>query len=106
MTGRDLIAYILKNHLEDEPVVQNDKIIGFITVEEAAEKFDVGVATVNVWYRLGNIDGVCIGEQLLIFADAKPVFLMIKENDHSDKAKEPLDKYLKEHYKKECVDHE
>ena len=46
MTGRDLIVYILTNHLEDELVFKDGKFIGFISVAEAAERMDVGVATV------------------------------------------------------------
>ena len=52
MTGRDLILYILRNGLENEPVFQNGKFIGFITVGEAAEKLNVGIPTVEA---LGNL---------------------------------------------------
>ena len=36
MTGKDLIKYILENDLENEPIVQNGKILGFLSLEEAA----------------------------------------------------------------------
>lgn len=38
MTGRDLILYILENHLEDEQVFEEGNLLGFITIIEAAEK--------------------------------------------------------------------
>lgn len=66
MTGRDLILYILRNGLEDEPVFQNGKFIGFITVGEAAEKLNVGIPTVEALGNLKYLDvawfsgGVCV----------------------------------------------
>lgn len=49
MTGKELIRYIIDNDLEQEQVFQNGKFIGFITREEAAQKFHVGVATSCLW---------------------------------------------------------
>lgn len=66
MTGRDLIIYILENHLEDKPILNNEKPIGFMTVKEAATKFDVGLETIKVWYNLGVIPGVNINDVLYI----------------------------------------
>ena len=60
MTGRELIIYILENRLEDK------KISWFMTVEEAAVKFKVGVETVKVWYSLGFISGITIGDTIYI----------------------------------------
>lgn len=45
MTGKELIRYTIDNDLDQEQVFQNGKFIGFITREEAAQKFHVGVAT-------------------------------------------------------------
>lgn len=45
MTGRDLIVYILANHLEDEPIFKDGKFIGTLGIEEAAAKLDAGNAT-------------------------------------------------------------
>ena len=39
MTGRDLIMYILNNSLEDEPVYDDGRVLGFISIVEAAAKF-------------------------------------------------------------------
>ena len=61
MTGKDLIIYILKNNLEDEPVFVNDMILGFLTVEEAAVKMGVGVSTIYIWIGQGLLDHIQIG---------------------------------------------
>ena len=58
MTGRDLILYILENHLEDEEIFKDDKIIGFLTIDEVAIKFGVGIETVIAWYKLKMIPGM------------------------------------------------
>lgn len=79
MTGRDLILYILRNGLEDEPVAQNGKLIGFLTLEDAAIKFDVGTATISAWIELGMMEGVRIGDTLFI-PDIYNKFL--KEDEH------------------------
>ena len=70
MTGRELIIYILANGLEDEPIYEDGKILGFITAIEAAEKFNVGLATIKVWINEGTLDGIRIGEELYIPANA------------------------------------
>lgn len=71
MTGRDLILYILANGLEDEPVFENGRFIGFMTDEEAAVKMKVGVATIHIWVGLGQLKGLKIGDDLYIPANAK-----------------------------------
>lgn len=72
MTGRDLICYILENNLENRPVVQNGKLCGFLTAEEAAVKFNVGIATIYAWYELGVIDGFTLYGNLFVPSMAKP----------------------------------
>ena len=69
MTGKDLIIYILQNNLENEPVFQRGKFIGFVTAGEVAEKLNVGVATVYVWVYQKRLDGILIGGTLYIPAD-------------------------------------
>ena len=71
MTGRDLIVYILANGLENEPVVKNGRIIGFLTVGEIAEKMDVGLATVHAWINQNRIPSVTVSESIYIPANAK-----------------------------------
>lgn len=66
MTGRELILYILQNHLEDEPIVREGKIIGFLTVSDMAKKFNVGTATIAAWISMDVIDAVKIGDSLYI----------------------------------------
>ena len=69
MKGRDLIVYILKNGLEDRPVFEDGKFLGFITIEEAAEKMNVGVATINTLIIRGVIECIVIGNAIYIPAD-------------------------------------
>ena len=71
MTGRDLILYILSNNLENKPIFEDGRFIGFMTASEAAEKFKVGVATVYVWVSQKRLEGFLIGEVLYIPADSK-----------------------------------
>ena len=56
MTGRDLIVYILTNHLEDEPVIKDGLPIGFVDINKAAARRQVGAATINAWINMGLID--------------------------------------------------
>lgn len=71
MTGRELIIYILANGLEDKPIFENGELIGFMTIEEAAVKFEVGVATVRVWINEGLLYGIKIGSDVFIPADSE-----------------------------------
>lgn len=66
MTGRELILYILNNNLENEPVVKDNKLLGFMTVAEASMKWNVGAATISAWSSLGVIESVRIGDVLYI----------------------------------------
>ena len=66
MTGRELIIYILQHNLEDEEVFKNGIFVGFMTEEEAAVKFGVGVATIRTAYMLGLVQGFKIGEKVYL----------------------------------------
>lgn len=66
VTGRDLIIHILANGLEDKPVYEDGKLLGFMTPEEAAVKFKVGLATIYIWFDLKMLDGVRITDALYI----------------------------------------
>ena len=56
MTGRDIILFILSNHLEDELIFGDLELSSlFMTVEEAAAKFHVGTASINIWCNSGWI---------------------------------------------------
>lgn len=80
MTGRDLIIYILSNNLEDKDIFEDGKLIGFITVGEAAERMNVGVATVYVWIRQKRILGLFIGDEVYIPAN----FQLLSERGKDD----------------------
>lgn len=71
MTGKELIVYILKNDLENEPVFENGMLLGFITSIEAAIKFEVGISTIRTWVELGILDGVQIGGEIYIPPNAE-----------------------------------
>lgn len=71
LTGRDLIIYIMRNNLEDEPIFKDGKLVGFLTIHEAAAKMNVGVATVFTWLSMGQLEGLVIGNEIFIPADCK-----------------------------------
>lgn len=71
MTGRELILYILENRLEDEPVFKNGAFVGFMTVTQAAEKMDVGLATIFAWNTMGKLEGVLLRGGIYIPVTAK-----------------------------------
>lgn len=66
MTGRELIVYILTNHLEDKPIIEDGKLVGFITIEEYAAKMGMGVATANAMIMLETLEHVTIGDTVYI----------------------------------------
>ena len=69
MTGKELIIYILLNNLENEMIFKNGKFLDFLTEEEVAAKFDVGVATVRVWCALDKVKGITIGDSIFFPKD-------------------------------------
>lgn len=69
MRGRDLIIYIMENHLEDSPVFNNGKFIGFLKPEEAALKMGTGPATTEALLKLGQIDGIVIPKDTVLVED-------------------------------------
>lgn len=79
MTGRDLIIYILTNRLEDKQVFDNGKFIGFISEREAAEKMNVGIATIRAWINQGQLDCIVVGGSVYIPADFRSPFENIRD---------------------------
>lgn len=71
MTGKDLILYILTNNLEDAPVFENGRLLGFLTISEAAAKINVGTATIRVWVNQGVLPAILIGEETYIPANSE-----------------------------------
>lgn len=69
MTGRDLIIYILSNGLENEEIFKEGKFLGYMTLEEAALKYHVGIETTKLWYEMGFIPGIQIGKEIYIQVD-------------------------------------
>ena len=69
MTCRELIIYILSNHLEDEEVFKDGKLIGFMTSEEAAVKLDVGNRSIEALQNLGLLHGILIDNKTYIPAN-------------------------------------
>ncbi len=71
MTGKDLIIYILANDLEDRPIIEDGKPIGFLTIIEAAEQMNVGIATIRAWIKKDWMDHAVIGDTVYIPANFK-----------------------------------
>lgn len=71
MTGRELIIFILNHYLEDEDI-STMLTQWFISEEEAAVKFHVGLATIEAWFNHKQIEGLKIGETIYISRTAKP----------------------------------
>ena len=71
MTGKELILYILENDLENEVVIKNGVFVWLMDEEEAAIKFDVGVATIRAWYICGMLNGTKIGDHLYFLRNVK-----------------------------------
>ena len=72
MTGRDLIIYILQNHLEDEPIFLDEGFMNLLSETEAAIKFNVGTETIKAWFERKELDGIEVGEELYILPDSVP----------------------------------
>ena len=66
MTGRDLIVYILQNHLEDEDIFKDGVFVGFMKASEVAARLNVGTATVHAWVDMKRIDGIRINDEVYI----------------------------------------
>lgn len=71
MMGRELIVYILENNLENEPVIKDGNLVGFMNLGQAAEKFDVGTATIEVWVMEGFLPAVALGGYIFIPVNAE-----------------------------------
>lgn len=79
MTGRELIIYILENNLEDVSIIDGGKFIGFMTVDEAAAKFEVGIETVKVWVTMGLLKSISLGGILYIPANSQDPKLVVRD---------------------------
>ena len=71
MTGREFMLYILRNNLENEPIIKDGKLIGSLSIDEVAVEFNVGRATVKTWIDVGLVDGFKIGNETFILPTDK-----------------------------------
>lgn len=78
MTGKELILYILQNNLENTVVLEDGFFVGFMSEEEAAAKFKVGVATIRAWYHCKMLKGTQIGDSLYFLKDVADPRITIK----------------------------
>lgn len=78
MTGKELILYILQNNLENTVVLEDGFFVGFMNEEEAALKFNVGVATIRAWYSCKWMKGTKIGDSLYFRKDVADPRITIK----------------------------
>lgn len=65
-TCKDLVIYIIENGLLDEPIIENGKLPGFMTILEAAAKFEVGESTIRSWIQMGVLDSIKIENTIYI----------------------------------------
>lgn len=56
MTGRELILYILQNNLENEVIIKDGLFVELLNEQEAAAKFNVGVATIRTWRKYKRLN--------------------------------------------------
>lgn len=71
MTGKELIIHILENNLENEPIFEDGKLAGFMSVSEVAEQLNVGAATVLTWLNLGYLNCIVLGDVIHIPFNSK-----------------------------------
>lgn len=90
MTGKELILYILENNLEDSEIFKDGKFLDFLTISEAAVKFNVGEATVKTWLDLRILNGFKVGNVYYIPRTAEPSDKLLK-NLNDDKLKKYVD---------------
>lgn len=66
MTGRELIMWILENHLEDKVLFDDGEVYGFTSIKKAAAELEVGEATVKTWMAMNEIAPCIIGGTVYI----------------------------------------
>ena len=82
MTGKELILYILQNNLENTVILEDGFFTGFMTAEEVAVKYNVGVETVNAWYNCRWINGTRIGDKLYFRKDIDDPRIKLSKEFH------------------------
>lgn len=71
MLGKDLIVYIIQNDLLYSPICEDGKLLGLLTLDEAAVKYGVGPATIQVWVTTKQLEGVKIGNEIYVLDNDK-----------------------------------
>ncbi len=74
MTGRELIIFIVTNHLEDEYIIENGVFPGFITVEEAAVMWHTGRAIIKGLYKRNKVKGLVVDGEIYIYKNQSNPF--------------------------------
>lgn len=64
MTGRELIIFVMENHLEDVTIFDGNMLPGLMTLDEAAVKWHSGRNTLKALFEMGKLPGVVIDEKL------------------------------------------
>lgn len=81
MTGRDLIVYILTNHLENVEI-RNGKLMvsgnDFMKDEQVASILGVGMATIRAWYENDYFEGA-YREEGIIYIPKDEVIRILSE---------------------------
>lgn len=67
MTGREIIMFILENHLEDTVIFDRSKFRGLLTVEEVAVMLNYGAPTVKALYEMKKIPGFEVNGTIYIY---------------------------------------
>lgn len=68
MTGRDLIIYILENHLEDVEIFNDGAKPFLVPLDKAAVELGFGLASAKALLRIGKIKGIKINDKYYIFS--------------------------------------
>lgn len=71
MTGRELIIYILSNNLEDELVIKDGRLVGFMSVDDVAVAIGTGPASIKALLTMGEVEGYQLGNSLFLPKDVK-----------------------------------
>jgi len=66
MTGKELIFYILNNNLTNIPVFMDNRILGLLTIEQAAIKRNVGTATITAYIMMKRVDFITVNGMTFI----------------------------------------
>lgn len=87
MTGRDLIVYILSNHLENIEIRNGHLMVSgkdFMKDEQVVSILGVGMATIKVWYENDYFEGA-IREDGVIYIPKDGIIRILSEKLKEEK---------------------